>query len=151
MITSVDLEQHFLSLCAANEIQINWCERPSKALAISGEFEFVRVPRIKSPIAYAVAMHELGHIKGCNQCSKNQIVRERWAWAWARHNAILWTPRMERYAVASVRWYQRKWIQQRRRVPTSVMTAHLAAGIGMPNTNIGASSGHRKRRPRRLP
>jgi hypothetical protein len=78
MTTIADLEQHFLRLCAEEEADINWCDRPSKALAISGEFEFIRAPRIRSVISYAVAMHELGHIKGRNQYSTHQIVRERW-------------------------------------------------------------------------
>ncbi|PAY10614.1 hypothetical protein CK489_02665 [Bradyrhizobium sp. UFLA03-84] len=96
MITNADLEGHFLHLCAANEIQISWCKRPSKALAISGEFELVRVPHIRSPTAYAIALHELGHIKGRNQYNKNQIVRERWAWEWARRNAVLYDRRFVR-------------------------------------------------------
>lgn len=146
MSTIADLEQHFLRLCSAEEIEIDWCERPSKALAVSGEFEFIRAPRIKSLISYAVAMHELGHIRGRNQRSKNQIVRERWAWDWARRNAMLWTPRMERYAVASVRWYQRQWIRQRRPTPTTIAPAHRTASTRTADVDIAASSGIRKRR-----
>ena len=32
------------------------CDSPSKALALSGELEFIRAPRITSEIAYAVAV-----------------------------------------------------------------------------------------------
>jgi hypothetical protein len=146
MPTIADLEQHFLRLSSAEEIDIDWCERPSKALAVSGEFDFIRAPRIKSLISYAVAMHELGHIKGRNQYSKNQIVRERWAWEWARRNAMLWTPRMERYAVASVRWYQRRWSQQRRRTSTTFAPTHRPSSTSIADMSIAASSGLRKRR-----
>jgi hypothetical protein len=114
MATIGDLERHFLSLCADEEAAIQWCERPSKALSVSdGEFELICAPRIKSAISYAVAMHELGHIKGRNQRSRHQIVRERWAWEWARRNAMVWTPRMERYAVRSVKWYERQLRRRR--------------------------------------
>jgi hypothetical protein len=106
MTTIAELEQHFRRLCADEDVDVQWCDSPRKALALSGELEFIRAPRIGSEIAYAVALHELGHIKSRNQ-SSDQIERERAAWHWARSNAMLWAPRMERYAVASLRWYKR--------------------------------------------
>ena len=116
MTTITDLERHFVALFANEEAAIQWCSRPSKALTVSdGEFELICAPRIKSAISYAVAMHELGHIKGRNQRSRHQIVRERWAWEWARRNAMVWTPRMERYAVRSLRWYKRQLRNRRMR------------------------------------
>lgn len=108
MATIANLEQHFVRLCADEEAEIQWCDRRSKALAVSdGEFELIRAPRIKSAVDYATAMHELGHIRGRNQRSRHQIVRERWAWEWARRNALMWTPRMERHAIKSLQWYER--------------------------------------------
>ena len=74
MITIADLKRHFLKLCADEEADVQWCDSASKALALSGEVEFIRAPRIKSETAYAVAMHELGHIKSNNEFS-NQIER----------------------------------------------------------------------------
>ncbi|PDT79052.1 hypothetical protein [Bradyrhizobium sp. C9] len=100
-----DLKRHFLKLCADEEVDVQWCDNPLKALALSGELEFIRTPCITSEIAYAVAMHELGHIKSRNR-STEQIARERAAWDWARRNALKWTPRMEAYAAASLRWYE---------------------------------------------
>jgi hypothetical protein len=114
MINLADLKQHFLKLCASEEADVQWCDSPSKALALSGELEFIRAPRITSEIAYAVAMHELGHIKSRDQ-STDQIERERTAWDWARRNALMWTPHMEGYAAASLRWYE----AQRRRPPAT--------------------------------
>ena len=126
MTTIADLERHFLSLCADEEAAIQWCDRPSKALAVSdGEFELICAPRIKSAISYAVAMHELGQIKGRYQRSRHQIVRERWAWEWAKRNAMVWTPRMERYAIASMHWYLRRRIRQQRR--TTTFAPHASA------------------------
>ncbi len=106
MTTVAQFEQHFLNLCANEDVDVQWCDRPSKALALSGELEFIRTPRIRSEVTYAVAMHELGHIKSHSQSSE-QTERERAAWDWARRNALLWTPRMEGYAVASLRLYRR--------------------------------------------
>ena len=110
MTSLVDLKRHFLKLCADEEVDVQWCDTPSKALALSGELEFIRAPRISSEIAYAVAMHELGHIKS-RELSSDQIVRERAAWDWARSNALMWTAHMEGYAAASLQSYD----AQRRR------------------------------------
>ena len=105
MVTLADLNRHFLTLCAEEEVDVQWCESPLKALALSGELEFILAPHITSEAAYAVAMHELGHIKSRNQ-SGEQIERERAAWDWARSNALSWTAHMEGYATASLRSYE---------------------------------------------
>ena len=44
---------------------------------------------VRSEVSYAAALHEIGHIKGRNQKSCNEIVRERAAWQWARDNALV--------------------------------------------------------------
>jgi hypothetical protein len=62
----------------------------------------IRLPRIRSVISYAVALHEIGHIRGRYQRSRNVMVRERWAWQWARENAPSWSPAMERVAAKSL-------------------------------------------------
>jgi hypothetical protein len=98
--------RHVARSTADEEADVQWCDSPTQALALSGELEFIRAPRITSEIAYAVAMHELGHIKSHSQAS-DQIERERAAWDWARRNALKWTPHMEGYAVASLRGTRR--------------------------------------------
>jgi hypothetical protein len=60
------------------------------------------IPRIRSIVSYAVALHEIGHIRGRYQRSRSVMVRERWAWQWARENALSWSPAMERVAVKSL-------------------------------------------------
>ena len=106
-VSIADLAQHFRDLCATEDINVEWCRRPMQA-ASSREMEFVSIAPIKSVISYAVALHEVGHIKGRYQQSPRVIVRERWAWDWARRNAIIWTPRMERHARTSLAWYERE-------------------------------------------
>src|SRR5262245_6671078 len=65
---------------------------------------------IRSEISYATALHELGHIFGRHQHSRSEMVRERWAWKWARANALVWTPRMERDARKAMELISRKAI-----------------------------------------
>jgi predicted Zn-dependent protease len=47
-----------------------------------------------------VALHEIGHVLGRHQRSKRSVVRERWAWRWARANALQWDHVQERYSAA---------------------------------------------------
>jgi hypothetical protein len=54
---------------------------------------------------YSVALHEIGHILGRYQQSSCSMVRERWAWQWAKRNALIWTPRMALLAADSLQWY----------------------------------------------
>ena len=98
--TSVsEMREHIAELCARHEIQVGWCRRTAQAYTIQGEAEIVITP-IKSKISYAVALHEIGHVAGRHQHSKNAMVRERWAWRWARINALQWDHALERYAAA---------------------------------------------------
>jgi hypothetical protein len=53
---------------------------------------------IRSAVSYATALHEIGHHLGCHQLSPVKLTRERWAWQWARDNALIWTAAMERHA-----------------------------------------------------
>ena len=53
---------------------------------------------VRSPRSYATALHEIGHILGRHQRSQAVLVRERWAWHWAKRNALQWTPEMRRHA-----------------------------------------------------
>ena len=61
---------------------------------------------VRSPRAYAVALHEIGHI-GRHQRSQAVLVRERWAWHWAKRNALDWTPAMQRHADWCLESYKR--------------------------------------------
>jgi hypothetical protein len=103
------MRQHIEALVAPfidDDREVEWCQRPGCARVIrdldNTVIEF-RLPYIRSAISYAVALHELGHALGRYQSSHNAMVRERWAWQWARANAVSWTPAMERCAVVSLR------------------------------------------------
>ena len=99
--TVQDMHEHVISLCSRRGITLSWCWHPAQAWAAS-EIEEICIPPIKSAISYATALHELGHILGRHQRSQHVMVRERWAWEWARRNALIWTPAMERHAEVSL-------------------------------------------------
>jgi hypothetical protein len=101
------MREHVMTMSRTMDIVVIWCERPSRAVAMR-EFEEVHIPRIKSTTTYAIAMHEMGHLFGRHQQSKRTLVRERWAWEWARKNALIWTVGMERCARNSLGWYARR-------------------------------------------
>jgi hypothetical protein len=111
-MTVNQLRSHVLALCQRQEIIVRWVERPSKAYAVR-EVQEIGIPRIKSQVSYATALHEIGHILGRNQASKHVLVRERWAWNFARTTALLWTPTMERCAMGSLSWYGRRLLELR--------------------------------------
>lgn len=93
------MRQHIESLAQQQQIVVytNRVRRTANAFALR-EAEEVHTPPIRSAITYAVALHEIGHILGRHQQSRHSIVREEWAWRWARENALVWTAAMERHA-----------------------------------------------------
>jgi len=105
-----NMRQHIESLCVQHEIMwdTKWVKDPNEAYSLrerDGGADEIQTPPITDEITYATALHEIGHILGCYQGSKNQMTRERWAWEWARRNALIWTPVMERDATRSLGWY----------------------------------------------
>src|SRR5262249_4212161 len=104
-VTIKDLSRHVLELCKKHGIVIYaWCRRPSHCHALIGRKE-IRIMPIESRLSYASALHEIGHLREEHQCSDSTILREYWAWEWARANALLWTPAMENNARKAMEWY----------------------------------------------
>src|SRR5262245_37862106 len=58
---------------------------------------------INSESAYAVALHEIGHIR--QGPFEDLMIEERRAWEWAKANALVWTPTMQRKAEQSMGSY----------------------------------------------
>ncbi len=105
--TIIEMRQHVLQLCEGRDIVHSWCRRPSQAWG-SVEAEEICIAPVRSAISYATALHEIGHVLGRHQRSFDVMVRERWAWNWARANALIWTPAMEQCARHSLAWYATK-------------------------------------------
>jgi len=103
------MREHINDYCAvlasADGIETNWTSQHLKAEA-SLDAGFITIPHIRSHVAYAVALHEIGHIYGKHQRHPSTMVRERWAWKFARRHAMLWTEEMETQKVTSLKWYE---------------------------------------------
>ena len=96
--------EHVVGLLERYDICYDWCKTPRQAHAIRVAEEVLIAP-IKSEVSYAAALHEIGHLRGRYQTSPKVMVREAWAWRWAKANALAWTPRMEKDRAASLAWY----------------------------------------------
>jgi antirestriction protein ArdC len=117
-VTVADMWAHVQELASAHEISVctHWIKRCDRAYALreaDGGFDEIQIPPIRSTISYATALHEIGHILGQHQSSRHSLVRERWAWRWARENAIAWTPAMERSAALALAYCEER--ERRRR------------------------------------
>jgi hypothetical protein len=103
MISVELLRAHVIEIRARHEVEI-WWMRGRRARALPEFFE-IEIPAIRSPITYGTALHEIGHCLR-HQMSRSVLVAERYAWEWARCNARVWTPSMERSAARSLAWYE---------------------------------------------
>ena len=99
------MRSHVASLCEANEIIIS--AAPGGRAYSSYWLREVFIPPVRSTRTYATALHEIGHVLGRHQLSEVVLVRERWAWEWAKRNALRWTPAMQRHAEWCLEYYQR--------------------------------------------
>jgi hypothetical protein len=99
----MQMQEHVSRLCEANEIGITYIRRKAYGNYWLRE---IWIPPVKSPRSYATALHEIGHILGRHQLSKVILVRERWAWNWARRNALRWTPAMQWHAEWCLEYYE---------------------------------------------
>jgi antirestriction protein ArdC len=106
-----EMYRHVMDLLERYNIIYSGCRRPTEArtvfyTAAGEEFHEVWITPIRSAISYATALHEIGHILGRHQRSPDTLVRERWAWRWAKENALIWTPAMEKHCSVSLAWYE---------------------------------------------
>ena len=104
------MQAHIQELCQKHGIVLHYVVRASRSITIKKGKE-LRVARVVSPISYALALYEIGHILGKYQNSQHVLVRERAAWKWARQNALIWTARMAATAEASLAWYRKNAAQ----------------------------------------
>jgi antirestriction protein ArdC len=58
---------------------------------------------VRSVEDYITCLHELGHVSGHFQRTAHSSTRERWAWQYAREQALDWTEEMESIARACLR------------------------------------------------
>lgn len=76
----------------------------------------IEIRPVRSPITYAIALHELGHIAiGHRSMKIGRLAEEGEAWAWARDNALVWTDTMDAKARKCVTSYFRSYDRPSRR------------------------------------
>ena len=101
MSTVAKMWPHVRQLCKAHEIELTY--GPPGASRCRRE---IWIRPVKSRLAYATALHEIGHILGRHQLSDVVLTRERWAWDWARRSALQWTPAMQQHAERCIESYR---------------------------------------------
>jgi hypothetical protein len=106
-LTAPVLLAHIHDLC--ERYNIGWSTFPSGrgycGLAIPDTKE-IETPEIKGWRSYPTTLHEIGHIVGPYQHPWwHTMMHERGAWTWARRNALIWSPGMEKLAQESLAWY----------------------------------------------
>jgi len=109
MTTVSQMREHIEGLVKRHGITVRYVTRVGRSRCFpwsGGAKPTVQFPNIKSPITYAVGLHELGHVFGEHADHPDRVVRERDAWNWARANAITWTTGMERSRVWSLAQYE---------------------------------------------
>lgn len=88
---SAALARHVKRVCKQHGIRIFYVRYIMRGRAFRKE-RIIEIPRVESPMSYAIAMHEIGHILGKNPARR--LDKEVEAWKWARRNAIHWCDRM---------------------------------------------------------
>jgi hypothetical protein len=107
------MQQHIQQLCVRYEIACYFDQKHPQA-SWSWESDEIHIAPIRSAFSYATALHEIGHCRGRHQLSRRVMVRESWAWKWARANALFWTPAMERLAASALDWIRPRAIEMDR-------------------------------------
>jgi hypothetical protein len=100
VITLEDLHRHVIELWGGED-RIEWSEWGPLA---NHEERAIRIRPIRGEDDYAIALHEIGHIR--DGLSDDVLAGERRAWEWARANALIWTPTMQRQARWSLGSYE---------------------------------------------
>ena len=101
MVSKQQMRRHIADLTASQEIRVWFIKKTGEAYGVRkvvGAAAEIRIVPVRSVVTYAAALHEIGYVIGRHH-SRRRMVREHWAWQWARENALVWSPRMERLAL----------------------------------------------------
>lgn len=119
-------EDHINRVLAEYRISVDWRDRTEARSWRKSRR--VRLRRVRSASAYAVALHEIGHVVG-RQVGR-RLDLEAQAWRWAEQSAIEWTDEMASVAARCIETYLR-WCERRRGAwvpPQNHDSRRIAAG-----------------------
>ena len=88
----------------ADEFTVTWCRRLSQAQAVRMVDEITIAPSGQLVLCGRAA-RDRSHLLGRHQNSRRVMVRERWAWRWARQHALIWTATVDRRIRDDLAWY----------------------------------------------
>lgn len=137
-MTAHDYLAHLKTLAQEHKIQVTeGIGMDPRHSAANPKLRAVLIPEITSDVAYALALHEMGHIVApeghigthgpCPKCCQDpmymyDLLKEEFAaWAWARSQALEWTTGMEQAEKIGIQSYLNQ-----------LGRAREAAGVPMP-------------------
>lgn len=99
-VSKHDMRRHVRQLCEEHSIAIRLRSGSYTRATASASLRMIWIPEVRSPISYAKALHEIGHVvlRHTNDRDRNVLTREGEAWQWARDHALIWTDTMEERA-----------------------------------------------------
>jgi hypothetical protein len=105
-----EMQEHVAGLLASMDrpddaLIVHTVKRTRQARA-AREINEIWNTEVRSKITYAVVLHEIGHMRGSHQRSRDLLTRERDAWRWAKDHALVWTRVMEVRCQSSLAWYK---------------------------------------------
>lgn len=103
----IDMFIHFAEIAAAHNITVRFTtEPPSVAYWANPAERMISTRPIKNTGYYVSGLHEIGHIVGPFQSSKNSRLRQEWgAWMFAMSEAQIWTDTAQRIMVGAMTSY----------------------------------------------
>jgi hypothetical protein len=100
------MRRHIADLVERYDIHCQCCRNSTQARSSRLHWS-IRILRITDPVAYAVGLHEIGHLLGRYQDERNRtMTREVWAWKWAQATAFTWTAEMQEDKHSALEWYR---------------------------------------------
>lgn len=96
-----ELQAHVMELVCTHRLNLSWSDGISGHAIVPTRS--VKIPPVESYVAYAIALHEIGHVVGAQGLGHE---REQLAWEWAIGHALTWTDEMQGHKDRSLAGYR---------------------------------------------
>jgi len=99
LVKRIDMAIHVQELCAMHNITVKYQSLRHKVpqYYANQKDRLICIRPTKNTGYYVSALHEIGHIVGCNQSSRHDTIeREIGAWKFAMCHALVWTETADR-------------------------------------------------------